>query len=364
MFKKNIKYIIIVLLVGLFLAYGFYSSDEVIDPDREGSTLEGIIYELEEDRFLMAEGIFSEEYQDPGDLQGDAAYVTVTEETEIVDINGEPTDFENLEIENKVYVWVEGPLMESYPMQGEAAKIEVIEKTEAMKTYESNRLGMSLKIPREAIADYEQEKLKVTYVGPDSHMTEITDGFTLFVDTVQMTNSLEELATEKLEEDSEILEVISGVEDKRFAGKEGYGFTLEGGLGNEIDYFIYRINDKGIVTFRSVMDPNDEGYLEKVEEIVSTIDIDEDLLAIEDRCVVSGCSSELCETETMESTCEHLPGAECLRQADCRLVEEECNWVLSEEAARCFMEVEDEWGPGARDSRIGYLFEKAEDKLN
>ncbi len=365
MVKKNLKHIIAFLIVALLLFYHFYGPAGPVDP--EEPTLEGIIYQLDENQFLMAEGILSEEYRDPADLRGDAAYMTVTEDTEIIDIDGNLTDFENLEIGNKVQVWVDGPLMESYPMQGEASVVKVIEKTEAMKTYESRRMGVSMRIPREATANYEEGRLKVTYVGPDSQMTEITDGFTFFLEVVGAVD-LERLANEKMEEESEILEIISEVESKSFADREGYGFTAEGGLGNEVEYFIYEIDDKAIITSRSVMDPNEEGYLEKVENMVSTIEVDEDLLVVDNDvdndCVVSGCSGELCEPEPMESTCEHLPGAECLNYADCRLVEEECGWILSEEAARCFTEVEAEWGPEVRDSRIGYLFEKAEEISN
>ncbi len=66
----------------------------------------------------------------------------------------------------------------------------------------------------------------------------------------------------------------------------------------------------------------------------------------------------------MPSTCEYLLGATCLKQASCELVDGECGWVLSLAAAECFMAVEQEYGEGVRESRIGYLFEKAEEVLN
>ena len=81
-------------------------------------------------------------------------------------------------------------------------------------------------------------------------------------------------------------------------------------------------------------------------------------------CKTTGCSGEICSSETVETTCEALPGAQCLDKASCELVEENCKWILSEEAATCLTEVEQERGPEVRDTRIGFLFEKAEQKLN
>ncbi len=83
-------------------------------------------------------------------------------------------------------------------------------------------------------------------------------------------------------------------------------------------------------------------------------------------CFVGGCSGELC-TDNPEaiSTCEYISGMECLRKGmSCELVENECEWVMSREAARCFREVEEEHGDTVRKTRIGYLFEKAESFLN
>jgi eight-cysteine-cluster-containing protein len=82
-------------------------------------------------------------------------------------------------------------------------------------------------------------------------------------------------------------------------------------------------------------------------------------------CYVGGCSSELCTSDKeVMSTCELLPGMECLNEEmTCEMIEGECTWVLSVEAAKCFMEVEEKEGTQARESRIGNLFEKAEKLL-
>ncbi len=79
-------------------------------------------------------------------------------------------------------------------------------------------------------------------------------------------------------------------------------------------------------------------------------------------CFVVGCSSELCDRDPEAmSSCEYLPGAVCLQEEGvvCQLIRGECQWVLSEAAAACFLEAEAEYGIRATESRIKHLFEKA-----
>ncbi len=81
-------------------------------------------------------------------------------------------------------------------------------------------------------------------------------------------------------------------------------------------------------------------------------------------CFVGGCSGELCTTDPLAiSTCEELPGTECLRKEGvvCGLVGGECQWILSETAAECFFQVEQEYGKGVTETRIKHLFEKAKE---
>ncbi len=82
-------------------------------------------------------------------------------------------------------------------------------------------------------------------------------------------------------------------------------------------------------------------------------------------CFIGGCSRELCTDDPEAiSTCEFLPGMECLvEEMSCESVAGECAWVLSEEAARCFMNVLEEQGEEVRETRIGNLFEKAKEIL-
>ena len=81
----------------------------------------------------------------------------------------------------------------------------------------------------------------------------------------------------------------------------------------------------------------------------------------EKKCYIGGCSGEICSDQAdIASTCELLPGMECLKKgASCKLINNECTWVLSQDAAQCFIQVENKHGEEVRNSRIGYLFDKA-----
>ena len=84
-----------------------------------------------------------------------------------------------------------------------------------------------------------------------------------------------------------------------------------------------------------------------------------------EECFIGGCSGELCtDNPEVISTCELLPGMECFgEEMNCQLVEGECSWVLSQEAARCLLDVRARLGKQVTESRIGYLFNQAEELL-
>lgn len=82
-------------------------------------------------------------------------------------------------------------------------------------------------------------------------------------------------------------------------------------------------------------------------------------------CYVGGCSGELC-TNDLEavSTCEFIVGMECLdMEMSCELIDNECTWVLSKEAAECFIRIKEDQGDQVFETRIGHFFEKAEELL-
>jgi eight-cysteine-cluster-containing protein len=188
--------------------------DEIVigEPDMIGN-----IYSPSEEQILVAEGIEGDIYTgDPDQFIGEVIWLTIGENTEMMDKNGLSIDFGRLTIGSRVEVWVDGPVIDTYPSQGTALRIVLIE---------------------------------------------------------------DELLTSE--------------------------------------------------------------------------------------CFTGGCSGELCSTDPEAvSTCELLPGMECLGEGmACEFISNECTWVLSEESALCFMEVEEEYGAVVRESRIGYLFQKAEELI-
>ena len=80
-------------------------------------------------------------------------------------------------------------------------------------------------------------------------------------------------------------------------------------------------------------------------------------------CYVAGCSGEVCSSQQdVITTCEYIPGTECLDKADCKAMDGECKWILTDETAECLQEKDAETEENLKDSRIGELFERAEER--
>ncbi len=160
--------------------------------------------------------------------------------------------------------------------------------------------------------------------------------------------------------------VVEGVTD------EGYGGDIGNIIGNAGWFTIKEetqitenrknltVNDlnTGYKVDVTVTGPVMESY--PVQGTASKIEILEKELLVE--CFVGGCSGELCSSDPNAiSTCEFLPGMECLRkEASCESSKGECTWVLSQKSAECFLAIKEEQGEKVTETRIGYLFEKAE----
>ena len=215
---KNILIVIgiAILLVGTY----FFIDSRTEELPEEISYITGNVYDLNDNRLLVAEGFEGDYDGDIDNFIGNAGWFTINEETKIIDLEENQLNFNQINIGNLVEVWVSGPIMESYPVQGTASKIVVIEENE------------------------------------------------------------------------------------------------------------------------------------ESEEIVYS-------------CYVGGCGGELCTNDPNAiSTCELLPGMECLeKEMTCEFIEGECRWVLSQEAAECFLLVKEEQGEEVSQTRIGNLFRKAEELL-
>ena len=109
-----------------------------------------------------------------------------------------------------------------------------------------------------------------------------------------------------------------------------------------------------------------QGVASKIVLISESIRDPENGRKVDEKCFIGGCSGELCgdDPELLQSTCEYLPGAICLQKAECKVIDDQCQWVLSEASAACFIETEKEYGDTVRETRIGYLFSEAEEKAS
>ncbi|MGM0482665.1 MAG: DUF3221 domain-containing protein [Patescibacteria group bacterium] len=131
--KKTLIIVIavVVLIIAITTAFVFLRGGDE-DTGTDGySDIKGYVFEITEDSILVAEGLSgSEPYEgDTERIEGNAITYQTTEDTEILSSSGEETDFEDIEIHDEVEVWSTGVMMESFPGQAEAVKIEITGET-------------------------------------------------------------------------------------------------------------------------------------------------------------------------------------------------------------------------------------------
>ncbi|SCY51409.1 DUF3221 domain-containing protein [Alkaliphilus peptidifermentans] len=113
----------ILLLIGVTLAFNLIGCKQVEDHE-EYIGIRGLITELNitEDRVnILVEGEVEE------DTQYDLAWVTITENTVVIDIDGSEGSTEQLQEGQLVEVWFDGGVNESYPVQGSVKRIKIVE---------------------------------------------------------------------------------------------------------------------------------------------------------------------------------------------------------------------------------------------
>ncbi len=128
---KNIFIIIVIMLTLLVLmSVGCKDSDD--EPAAEISIHSGLIYMIEDNRVLVVEGIESVNipWNSWFEKGARAIMFSVTSDT-IIGLNGEVVNAEFLERGQAVEVRYSGPIAESYPEQGGADKIIIIQETSA-----------------------------------------------------------------------------------------------------------------------------------------------------------------------------------------------------------------------------------------
>ena len=124
---KTAKAIFLVLVsLSLFFVVGCSSAVDD-DPDELAGPISGLIYEWESNRILVVDGISSVNI--PRQLWFEnghrAVSFAITEDT-VIEINGESVTADSLARGQAVEVWHEGSLAESYPEQGGALKVVIV----------------------------------------------------------------------------------------------------------------------------------------------------------------------------------------------------------------------------------------------
>lgn len=118
---------LLVLIVGVYSLINIDEHKEIIQVP-ENPYIEGKIYSIEENKILIAEGAKEDYMGEIEGLIGNAIWLTIDEETEILDCQGKAISLENLMLEENVKAWTKGVILESYPAQSSALRIELIEQ--------------------------------------------------------------------------------------------------------------------------------------------------------------------------------------------------------------------------------------------
>ena len=118
--KTSIIILISILLVVLITTVFVFLKGEKREAD-----FTGYVFSLDEDGFLMAEGLIGEGLYD-GDIDrlvGQAFRMSITEKTEVFDRFGDKVSFLDIGIYDEVEVWVKRPVLESYPAQAVVSRV-------------------------------------------------------------------------------------------------------------------------------------------------------------------------------------------------------------------------------------------------
>ncbi|MDY6827614.1 MAG: DUF3221 domain-containing protein [Bacillota bacterium] len=133
--KKGILFFLLPCLILVVLAVGCTAEQPVDDVDEDVDEMEpisGLIYEIDEGKILVVSEI--KDVNIPRQLWFEggkrAVYFAVDDDT-VIELDGEQLGQDKLARGQKVDVWHEGFLAESYPEQGKAITISIVENIEA-----------------------------------------------------------------------------------------------------------------------------------------------------------------------------------------------------------------------------------------
>lgn len=146
---------------------------------------------------------------------------------------------------------------------------------EQWNTYTSDQFPFTFVYPPQATVALENDRVKVTYLGPDNTMgSEITDGFTVYIGTRSTSpgDTTESIAATWVDEVTELGSLLEAVEPAERGGRSGHAFTVETGLGTTVRHFVLESEAPYVFTFsQSVIDPRERAYDTLVDRISESL---------------------------------------------------------------------------------------------
>lgn len=124
---KNLKHLLVItVILIMFLAAGCSVNGDEPDQEPGQEPISGTVYSIEDGRILVVSGL--ENVNIPRSVwfeQGNRAVYFAVEEDTVAELNGERVDTNYIARGQKVDVYHEGFLAESYPEQGKALRVVI-----------------------------------------------------------------------------------------------------------------------------------------------------------------------------------------------------------------------------------------------
>ncbi len=163
MAKKKISTIPGIILVLSFLILSLsvirFFSEDIDDflifkdytKEKDSPYITGMIHDIKDSSILVAKKAKEEYRGDVSVFGGNAGWFDITEKTEIRGVEGEEISFDSLRVFKKVEIWVEGHVLESYPVQAQVELINVIKESEKevtkdWSTYKNKEIGFEFRV--------------------------------------------------------------------------------------------------------------------------------------------------------------------------------------------------------------------------
>ncbi len=273
---KRFIYIFVWLLwIYLYYMYGvdfddFEKTEEVKktqDHELGDYYIKWYVLQKDEDKILIAEWFTWDSYDwDIWNILWNAWNFNITNSTKFKWV-----DFDWINKYDKVKLWEDWAIMESYPVQWDAKKIKLISYSDDFEEHFDSENNISFSIPHNAKKWTEAWMTKITYDGwGDTY--QLTDWYILYIYSEESELSLEDFSENLYNEQTQVLESKSKP-DYSWNIDWAYEFSIIWGYWNEHKYYIFDYWDKKLVVFYTIVGPNNK-YKDTVYDIIDSISLD------------------------------------------------------------------------------------------